>query len=264
MDSKIRFGVCGGLDAAAEVKEIGFDFLEGTVAGFLMPDASDEEWNAFLSQVRAAAFPVEACNCFIPGKFRLTGPAADHAPALEYAVKACRRADVMGVKTIVLGSGGARNVPEGFSLAEGRAQFIAFARELGKRIADCAVTIALEPLNRGESNILNSVADGISYVDEIDSPKIRLLADFYHMALENESAESLVKAGSRLVHCHIAEKAHRTSPGAEGDDFAAQFAALAKIGYAGRVSCECAWPSEPAQIRNARVKALSVLRGFSA
>lgn len=260
----IRFGVCEGIDSAAELKEIGFDYMEGSVAGFLMPDASDEEWNVFLAKVKAAAFPVEACNCFIPGKFRLTGPAADHAPALEYAVRACRRADVMGVKTIVLGSGGARNVPEGFDIAKGRAQFIDFARELGKRIADCAVTIALEPLNRGESNILNSVADGITYVDEIDSPKIRLLADFYHMALENESAESIVKAGNRLVHCHVAEKARRMAPGIDGDDFTAQFAALKKIGFSGRVSCECAWPSEAAEISAARVKALAILKGLTA
>lgn len=63
------------------------------------------------------------------------------------------------------------------------------------------------------------------------------------MIMGLEDAESIVKAGNRLKHCHISEKKTRTAPGLKGDgsEFVPYFAALKKIGYTGGVSCECGW-----------------------
>jgi sugar phosphate isomerase/epimerase len=103
------------------------------------------------------------------------------------------------------------------------------------------VTVVLEPLNKGETNFFNSVAEGIGLVDAIAHPNIQLLADIYHMLREDEGPESILKAGARLRHCHIAEKESRTSPGTKGDDFRPYFKALKAIGYQGGVSVEGKW-----------------------
>ncbi|MDD4016850.1 MAG: sugar phosphate isomerase/epimerase [Kiritimatiellae bacterium] len=254
----ILFGLCAGPDKAEKLKAIGYSFLEGGVARTLKPETPDAEYAPELANLKACALPFRSCNGFIPGKFRLTGPEPTHAAALDYAVKACQRADEVGIPFIVLGSAGARNVPEGFDMAKGKAQFIAFCQKLGDRIKDCKVTVVLEPLNKGESNILNSVAEGIEYVDAIRRPRIQLLADFYHMLKESEGPDSIRKAGARLRHCHIAELEGRKAPGTKGEDLSGFFAALKAIGYVGGVSCECGWPKE--NVEDAWKKALETMR----
>lgn len=255
---RLLLGVMSDLDNAGKLKDIGYDFIEGTVAGFLHPELDEKEFAPQLDNLRSCVLPVRSCSGLFPKQFRLTGPAAKHEEALEYAVKVCKRADAAGIPVIVLGSSGARNLPEGFDPAQGRAQLIGFCRKLGDLIKDCKVTIALEPLNKKETNLLNTVAEGIEYVDSVDRPKIRLLADLYHMRLEGEVPDVIRKAGKRLLHCHVSEMDGRAAPGTKGDDFRAYLKALKDIGYAGGLSCECRWPkSDP---EGAWRKALVTLR----
>ena len=208
------------------MKEVGYDFVECGVGGALIPDKDDEAWKKQRDLILGAALPMRSCNGFLPGSFRLTGPNASFDAPLAYAEKACRRADEVGLKTIVFGSGGARNVPGDFCAADrkarpdvqkGRDQFRDFCAALAKRIADCKVTVVLEPLCPNESNIVNYVWQGLQIVEEVGSPRIQQLADLFHMIMGLESADSIVQAGSRLMHCHIAEKSTRTAPGLKGD-----------------------------------------------
>ena len=256
--AQIKFGVCAGADKAEKLKAIGFDFIEGGVAGTLKPNMPDAEFAPELAKLKACALPFQSCNGFIPKEYRLTGPSANHEPALTYAVKACQRADQAGIPFIVFGSGGARNLPEGFDAAKGKAQFIDFCQKLGDRIQACKVTVVLEPLNKAECNLLNSVTEGIEYVDAIRRPRVQLLADFYHMLRENEGPDAIRKAGSRIRHCHIAELEGRKAPGTKGEDLSGFFKALRDIGYNGGVSCECGWPKE--NIEEAWKKALATMR----
>lgn len=255
---RILFGICMGPDKAEKLKALGYDFIEGGVAGTLKPEMPDAEYAPELEKIKACVLPTRSCNGFIPSKFRLTGPDTTHDPALDYAAKACQRADAAGVPYIVFGSGGARKVPEGFDVAKGKAQFIEFCQKLGDRIKDLKVTIVLEPLNKGETNLLNSVLEGIEYVDAIKRSRIQLLADVYHMMKENEGPESIRKAGARLRHCHIAELEGRKAPGTKGEDLSGFFKALKDIGYTGGVSCECGWPKE--NVEDAWKKALATMR----
>ena len=101
---RILFGACRGFGDAPLMKELGYDFIEGGVAHALQPDKSDEEWKRRRDEVRALPIPLRSCNGFLPGKFRLTGEKASFDKPLEYAEKACRRADEVGLKTIVFGS----------------------------------------------------------------------------------------------------------------------------------------------------------------
>ena len=254
--AKILFGVCTGPNHVPTLKKHGFDFFEWSVGSAFTPDETDDaKWAPVRDKILAAPLPIRSCNGFLPGKFRLTGPAADFAPALDYAERACRRADVVGLKTIVFGSGGARNVPGDFGAKDrkdypdtqkGAEQFTDFCRQLAARIADCKVTVVIEPLCPKESNIVNFVWQGLQIVEEVASPRIQQLADIYHMLTGREDAESIVKAGSRLRHCHIATKTVRQFPGNNDTEaFLPYFAALKKIGYSGGVSCECGWGKRP-------------------
>ena len=249
---RILFGACRGPKDTALMKKVGYDFFEWNVASAFIPEEKDpEKWAKKKEEILTAALPIRSCNGFLPGKFRLTGPNADFAPALDYAEVACRRADEVGLKVIVFGSGGARNVPGDFTdkdrknwpdTQKGAEQFTDFCRQLAARIADCKVSVVLEPLCPKESNIVNFVWQGLQICEDVGSPRIQQLADLYHMMMGREDPESIVKAGPRLLHCHIAAKNTRQYPGANDTDaFKPYFAALKKIGYTGGVSCECGW-----------------------
>lgn len=249
---KMLFGACRPLEDAKLMASVGYDFWEGGVALALDPDKDAEWWKRQRDLILAQPIPLRSCNAFLPGRFRLTGPKADFAPALEYAERALRRADEAGVKTVVFGSGGARNVPCVFGpeqkerpdVEKGYVQYTDFCRALCKRVADIRTTIVIEPLRPNESNIINYVWQGVQICRDVDSPRLRQLADIFHMMMGREGSESIVGAGDLLKHCHIASYGDRKYPGANPaavDRFRPYFDALRTIGYAGGVSCECGW-----------------------
>jgi sugar phosphate isomerase/epimerase len=212
------------------------------VAATLIPDKPDAEFDVLLAELRALPIPVLACNVFIPGALKLVGDQANHDVAAAYAETALRRAGVAGITTIVFGSGGARRVPDGFDKAKAREQFIAFGKRIAPAAAAANVMLALEPLNRKECNLINSLADGVAIVDAVAHPAFRLHADVYHMMQEDEPPQAIIDAGTRIVHAHAAQKGTRMAPLPGGTDFRPYFAAFKKIGYRGRLSIESSWP----------------------
>ncbi len=237
-----RFGICTKPDQSAKMKAAGYDYVEAGVGWFLMPDKSDEEFlKYYLDVLKKSELNVEACNSFIPGNLKSTGPETNHPAILEWAETAFRRAKVVGIKAIVFGSGGSRKIPDGFSREEARAQFVDLLKKMGPIAQKYGVVVVIEPLNSKECNFINTVSEGTDIARDVNHPNIRMLADFYHMLRENEGPESIIKAGKLLYHCHIAENKDRLAPGTNGEDFTGYFKALKQIGYRGRISIEGRW-----------------------
>ena len=250
---RILFGACRGPDDVKLMASVGYDFWEWGVGAAFNPDKDAEWWKAQRDRIAVLPLPLRSCNGFIPGRFRLTGPKADHGPALDYAETALRRADEVGVKTVVFGSGGARNVPGDYTIAgvpgpdveQGVRQYTDFCRELCRRVSDLkTVQVVIEPLRPNESNIVNYVWQGVQICEDVASPRLAQLADIFHMMMGRESAASLVAAGKWLRHCHIASYGTRSFPGSDPqtvDRLRPYFDALRSIDYEGGVSCECGW-----------------------
>jgi D-psicose/D-tagatose/L-ribulose 3-epimerase len=239
----MKFGICtapGALGNPARLLDTlagaGADYIEWTV-GSLM--ASEGEFERLSQIAQDAPIKPEAFCVFLPPHQRITGPGVKLASVLDYAGEALRRIGSVGGEIVVLGSGSARKVPDGFPLGEARRQFIEFARELGPLAGANGVTVAVEPLNSHEDNLITSVEEGASIVRQVAHPSIRLLADFYHMSEEGESVRSIVEAGEWIRHTHVADRG-RVAPGTakDGADFPAFFGALKSAGYDGRCSFE--------------------------
>ncbi len=239
-----KIGACTSVTNSKLFEEAGFSYIEEGVRSFLVPQEDERTFAEKLALARNASLPVEACNSFLPGELKCVGPDAVPDEILKFAATAFRRAETAGIKTIVFGSGASRKIPEGFSREKAERQFV----ELGKRMADIAgkheVIVSLEPLNSGECNFIHTVAEGGELVKRIDHPNFRLLADLYHMKMEDESPENLILYGDLLYHLHIAEKKGRSAPGVNGEDFTPYFNALRKSGYEGRISVECRWQNQ--------------------
>ena len=245
------------MDLVPMVAEAGFDFVEIGVGSFLKPREDEAAFQEMLKTVRAVAVPCEVSNGFLPGDLKLTGPDADPAAQREYVTVACRRAGEAGVRIIVFGSGAARCIPEGFDREEARGQLVSFTRMLGPIAEEHGVTIAIEPLNTKECNVLTSVGEGAALVKETGHPAIRLLVDAYHWMADDDSFDDVVANGSLIVHTHIATRSRKV-PGAEECDFAPFFDALERGGYNGRVSVEAGMADPEHDLP----RALEVLRSF--
>lgn len=234
-------GVCQKVENSQLAKKLGFDYIECSVGDLLAPTQSENVFRSKLDLIRESGFEVYSCNSFIPGSLRCVGADAVPDKIIEFATIALERAKEAGIKIIVFGSGASRKIPEGFDKQTVRKQFVDLLKRLGPIAMINGVTIAIEPLNSKETNFINTVIEGCEIAKEVNHKNIKVLADFYHMNVEGESAESIVTAGKLLVHCHIAETAKRAAPGVSKECFLPFFKALRKIKYKGRISIECGW-----------------------
>ena len=255
----MKIGICTAIQNIGKVEKFGFDYLESSVAR--TASMEEKEFTEAVRIVEGSGLKCEAFNGLFPGDIKLTGPEVDPTRIREYLEKAFHRISRMGAKVVVFGSGGARKIPEGWNREEAWKQFVDAAGIVGDVAAAYGLTIAMEPLNRKETNILNSVEEGFRFVQEVNHPNIQLLADFYHMRMENESMNILMKAGPVLRHLHIANSHGRVYPlDPSEDSYPEFFEALKNAGYEGRISIEAGTEDMD---REAPI-ALQLLRKFTA
>lgn len=126
-----------------------------------------------------------------------------------------------------------------------RAVLVDALSSLGARAEALGVELWLEPLNRYEDHMVNTLAQGAELCRAAGSPAVRLMADLFHMNIEEaDMAASLREAGPLVAHVHLADSS-RLEPGTGHTDFAAAFSALGAIGFAGWGALECRLSAPP-------------------
>jgi len=104
------------------------------------------------------------------------------------------------------------------------------------------VGILLEPINRLQSNFINTTKEGIKMVEEVDRDNFHLMLDLFHMNIEDVSIEESIFAAKRYHrHIHVCDS-NREAPGRGHLDFKKIIKTLKEIGYKGYLSAEL-WPA---------------------
>jgi len=255
-----KLGVCTSITNHELVAAAGFDYIEEGVQRFLIPDKPEEDFQKNLSVLKESTIPILACNGFLPGRLKTTGPNPQHEQILEYAEIAFRRANEAGIKRIVFGSSGSRNFPEGFEKTKAVQQFTELLRKMGPVAQKYDVIVVIEPLRQKESNIINRVDEAFYLALKVNHPNIQVLGDVYHMLRENEAPASLIQAKKMLKHMHLAEVEKRTAPGLMGDNFLPYLQALKISDYQGGISIEGSWGNKSDYEKNLII-ARSYLQG---
>ena len=233
----IKLGVCTGISNIKKAAAAGFDYIEAALNGIAA--LSDEEYEKALGEVNQASIKVEACNCLLPGSLKVTGPDVNAQALHDYLEKAFTRAEKLGTKVVVFGSGAARGVPEGFDVAQAWRQIANFLRLCESHASAHDITVVIEPLRSGECNIINYVSEATILASLVQMEHICVLGDTYHMAFGHEGFRALSMAGSLLKHIHVANAIGRLYPKVgDGEDYEGLFATLKAMGYEGRVSVE--------------------------
>ncbi|BDA87113.1 tagatose 3-epimerase [Aureimonas sp. SA4125] len=119
-----------------------------------------------------------------------------------------------------------------------KARCVEGLKAAGAHAAGTGVTLAVEPLNRFESDVLCTTQQAIELLDAVDHPSVQLMLDTFHMAMEEASiAEAILLGGARIRHFQANEN-HRGFPGTGSVDWVSVFRALHEVGYRGPISLE--------------------------
>ena len=116
-------------------------------------------------------------------------------------------------------------------MISGLAELAPLARAAGQ-------VFAVEPLNRFETDMLNTTQQGVEVVDTVNDPGLGLMLDTFHMNMEDQSIPDAIRlAGTRIVHFQANEN-HRGFPGTGNMDWPTIMRALHEAGYSGPISLE--------------------------
>jgi len=231
----MRFGICTSIENIAKVKAMGFDYLEASVsttAGY-----SEEEFESACRLVGETEFPLECFNVLFPGEISLIGPGADPAPVRDYLHHAFPRIKRLGARKVVFGSGRSRYCPEGTGFARAYRELVAMTALIGETAAQYGIEIVIEPLNRTETNTINSLGEGAILAAHVNLPHVGLLADSYHMFMDGDPMGDIPRVGE-IRHTHIACLEGRGYPLKAEGGIGSFFQALKSINYGGTMSIE--------------------------
>lgn len=198
---KIGFGSPLSGQIYPMAKDLGCDYIEANF--FKLSNNDDLEKH--LQLIDTYKTPVRNANAAL-GSLIAVGPSRLPLEAFEeYFERAFKNASLLGVKTVVLGSGASRKVPEDYPFEKGFEEFTRVASLMGDISQKYGILTVIEPLCKKETNIINTVREGAEFVRNLNHPNVRLLADSYHMRAESEDFSVIRENADILRHFHIAE-----------------------------------------------------------
>lgn len=220
-----------GLQALPFLKESGYDYAELTISNYT--GLSEEDFREACRRVEDSGLPAETACWMFPGGLPLYGPME---PVLDWIKRACDRSARLGVEVLVFGSGRVRSRPEGMTHEQAFSHLTVLTSAMAPIARQHGVTIVMEPLNRAETDMIRTVSDGARLVRAVNHPSVRLLADYYHFAREQDA----FAPGDLplLAHAHCAEPEKRGCPTVIDKPFANFLTALRSGGYDVRLSLE--------------------------
>ena len=222
----------GELDQKVEtIAELGYAGLD-----IFIKNAGEPGLDQVINKIKSVGlevFIIAAVSAFVDDGLYLSSPRDDIRKELVRRMK--NQIDLAAELDAMVPIGVLRGSEDGGDrlkwLAESLFDLYEHAQKLG-------VKIIIEPVNRYETRLINSVADALEFMDAFELPKFDLLVDVFHMNIEEQYIDAALRiAGSRIGHVHIADS-NRKVPGMGHIDWELVFRTLQEIGYKGNCSIE--------------------------
>ncbi|HKK74098.1 MAG TPA: sugar phosphate isomerase/epimerase family protein [Saprospiraceae bacterium] len=246
MNQKISFGVSTWLWTSPfnnesihlfpKIKKMGFDAVEIPVEAPELIDAK-----VIKKALAKEGLKPIICGAFGPTRDLTHEDPAVHQQCFEYLQQCFDLCNEVGADFVAgpmySAVGKARMVPpeqrkKEWSLA------VENLHKACQMAAEHELSLALEPLNRFESDLVNTTEDVVRLVEEIDHPAAKVMVDSFHMTIEERDLEAaLLLAGDRLIHVQVSEN-YRGTPGTGLTPWESFASGLKKINYQGTISIE--------------------------
>jgi D-psicose/D-tagatose/L-ribulose 3-epimerase len=215
----------------------GFDFVEAEVS-LVSPEGDFEDFKSFKKEILPYSLKPEVFSAFIPPDLKVVGPKLEEKRLRRYLSESFHRVCDVGGKVIIWGSGSSRSYPNHYPKEDAYKQieeFLHWATDFG---AKNEIQLAIEPMNKGESNTINSLKEALTFADKINRQEIGVMLDLEHLMMEKEDLTVLESCRGKIFHVHISDR-DRKCPGDGDYPFNSLFRKLKKIGYKERISLEC-------------------------
>jgi D-psicose/D-tagatose/L-ribulose 3-epimerase len=234
------FGDDNVTDLARHVAELGFDVLE-----ICIEDPQLVTAGAVRDAADAAGVGVSVCGAFGPDRDLSHEDADMRRQGVEYLRACIDLAAEVGSPNVAgpmySAVGKTRLLPDE-EREQQRRWAVESLRTAGKYAAECGVGLAIEPLNRFETDLVNTVEQGLDLCDRIRLDNVGLLLDTFHMNIEEKSIpDAIRRAGARLRHFHACEN-DRGAPGSGHVEWGPVLEAVQEIGFEGQVVIESFTP----------------------
>ncbi len=216
-------------------KAIGFDAVEIFPPG---PDAVDpKELRSILDGEGLSLAAVGTGAGWVKHRLHLTLPdASNRLKARDFIRSIIDFAGPLGAPAII-GSMQGRS-GDGVDAATARAYLAEALEDLGDHAKQHGVPLIYEPLNRYETNMVNTVEAGVTLLESLSTSNIVLLADLFHMNIEEQDIAGALRHGkSHIGHVHFVDS-NRRPAGCGHLDYGPIVSALKQIGYDGFLSAE--------------------------
>jgi sugar phosphate isomerase/epimerase len=245
-------------DACQQAQALGFDAVEVFPPSAEAPELNDLQ--ALLSDHGLALAAIGTGAGWLREKLHLCLPdPASRNRARDFILSLIDAAGPLGAPVIIGSMQGRSDDRVDPPTARG---YLADAlEELGEYAASYKVPLVFEPLNRYETNLVNTLADGAALLGSLSTRNVVLLADLFHMNIEEKDiAGALAAAGRRVGHVHFVDS-NRRPAGSGHIDFAPVAAALRAIDYDGFVSAEALPYPDPTAAARATIDAFRLVFG---
>jgi D-psicose/D-tagatose/L-ribulose 3-epimerase len=228
------------------MRSLGCDHFE--LGGESITEAGAVDVVALRDRIREAGMTASLCGIFTSELDLSSLDPTVRRAGMDYLRRCIEVAEAIGA-TVVVGAFcgvGGRHLPTADERTARNAVAAEELRSAGSIAASAGVRLGLEPLNRYENNFLNTVAQAISIVDDVDHPAVGVHLDLFHANIEEaDLRETIRSAGPRLVHCHAVDS-NRAAPGSGHLPWAAVAGGLADVGYSGALVIETFDPENEA------------------
>jgi D-psicose/D-tagatose/L-ribulose 3-epimerase len=234
---RVELGVCGRPEDFVKADTWGFDYYEPGAAA--IAEMSDAAFATYRDRLLASRLRCRSFNSLIR-TMKVVGADVNLDAVAAYLDSTLERCRQLGAKVAVWGSASSRNVPEGYAREEGWTQIKTFLRRAGDIAKSKQIVIGIEPLRKQESNIINTGAEALRLVHEVNHPHVKMIIDYYHMRIENEDPEIVRTAREHIVHMHFANPSGRRWPRLASEDpmYSRFFQIVKEVGYSGGLSIE--------------------------
>ncbi|MFY9984151.1 MAG: sugar phosphate isomerase/epimerase [Chthoniobacterales bacterium] len=219
------------LDLAEKAREMGFDILE-----ICVEDPRTIDAKSILGRLEKNRLETTICGAFGPDRDASSEDASIRDQAVRYINTCVDIAQQLNSRVVAGPMYSAVGKTRLLSPSEKEQQWqwaVDSLRKAGDYAGERNVKLALEPLNRFETDFINTAEQGLELVDRIANSNVGLLLDTFHMNVEEkDSAEAIRKAGAHIFHFHTCEN-DRGTPGTGQVNWNAVKRALRDVRYEG-------------------------------
>jgi len=225
------------IDLLTKVKNMGYDIIEIAVE-----DTRIIDWKLIKDTARDLDLKITISGAFGPERDISSTDPAFRETGKQYIIDCIRIAEQMGSPVFggpVYSAVGKTRIVSEEQKKQERAWCVDILKQVSQIAGDCGVTLGLEPLNRFETDMVNTVDQALSILDEVGSPHLKIVLDTFHSNIEEKDIPATIRKIGKDLLCHVqGNESDRGTPGTGHLEWQGIREALTDIGYDGAVVIE--------------------------